>query len=153
MNSGAAPASGPAAARQALRLTRDELLAWGERLGADCVVPLVVRLQGELGAGKTTLAQAICRGFGVTEQVTSPTFSLVHRYDTGRAPVHHVDLYRLRGPQDLANLGWDDILAEPGLLLVEWPERAGPLLPPGVSLRLSYDARDPDVRTLQLETP
>ena len=115
--------------------------------------PLVVALEGDLGAGKTTLAKAICRGFGVTEDVTSPTFALVHRYETGRAPVHHIDLYRLRGPDELTNLGWDDIMTEPGLVLVEWPDRAGDRLQPALRIRLSYDAGNPDIRAVDVESP
>jgi tRNA threonylcarbamoyladenosine biosynthesis protein TsaE len=111
--------------------------------------PLVVAVEGDLGAGKTTLVQAICRGFGVTEHVTSPTFALVHRYDSGRAHVYHLDLYRLAGPADLTNLGWDDIMVEPALVLIEWPERAGDRLPEAVHLRLSHVADAPDVRRLQ----
>ena len=77
-------------------MTRDELVAWGEALGRAVSPPLVVALAGDLGAGKTTLAQAMCRGYGVTEPVTSPTFALVHRYDAARSPVYHLDLYRIR---------------------------------------------------------
>ena len=78
--------------------------------------PLVVALAGDLGAGKTTLAQAICAGYGVTEPVTSPTFALVHRYDAPRSPVYHLDLYRLDRPSDLINIGWDEIVASHALI-------------------------------------
>jgi tRNA threonylcarbamoyl adenosine modification protein YjeE len=144
------------------QLTEPELVAWGEQFGAACKArpaadngavrqaPLVVALEGDLGAGKTTLAQAICRGFGVTDDVTSPTFAIVHRYDSGPAPVHHIDLYRLAGPGDLTNVGWDDILAEPGLVLVEWPERAGDRLPADIRVRLSYAPGQAGVRALHV---
>jgi tRNA threonylcarbamoyladenosine biosynthesis protein TsaE len=86
--------------------TLPALQAWGERFGANFVFndpeegpgQVVVLLSGELGAGKTTLAQSICRGFGVTEEVTSPTFALVHRYQ-GKAPVFHVDLHLAHDPE------------------------------------------------------
>jgi tRNA threonylcarbamoyladenosine biosynthesis protein TsaE len=129
-------------------LTIGELTAWGERFGRTARAPLVVTLAGDLGAGKTTLAQAICRGYGVTEQVTSPTFALVHRYDAPRSPVYHLDLYRLRGPQELTNIGWDEIVFSQSLVLVEWPERAAGLLPPHVSIDLEHDAADDTRRIL-----
>ncbi len=137
---------------EGLRLTEAELTAWGERFGRTCRAPLVVALDGELGAGKTTLARAVCRGFGVTEQVTSPTFALVHQYEAPDAPVYHLDLYRLSGPRDLSNLGWDDIMTDRALVLVEWPDRAAGRLPASVvRLSLSHDAGAPDVRVLHVE--
>lgn len=111
-------------------LTEAELRAWGEALGRVLVTPAFLTLAGDLGAGKTTLAAAILRGAGITEAVTSPTYAVVQRYQTpGGVPVHHADLYRLRGPQELAAIGWEELLASPGIVLVEWPERAGDLLP------------------------
>ncbi|HET7373609.1 MAG TPA: tRNA (adenosine(37)-N6)-threonylcarbamoyltransferase complex ATPase subunit type 1 TsaE, partial [Gemmatimonadaceae bacterium] len=94
------------AAQGRLACTEAELVAWGEALGRAITPPLVVTISGELGAGKTTLVKAICRGYGVTEQVTSPTFTLVHQYAAERSTVYHVDLYRLSDPRDLTNLGW-----------------------------------------------
>ena len=137
---------------QELRLTEAELTAWGERFGRMARAPLVVALDGELGAGKTTLARAICRGFGVTEDVTSPTFALVHQYEASDAPVYHLDLYRLSGARDLTNLGWDDIMSDRALILVEWPDRAADRLPASaVRLFLSHAAGAPDVRVLRIE--
>ena len=121
----------PRAPRSRLALTRDELVAWGEAFGRAARPPLVVALAGDLGAGKTTLAQAICRGFGVADEVTSPTYALVHEYHAPRGTVYHLDLYRLEHEAELTNLGWDDIVAADALVIVEWPERAGTRLPPG----------------------
>jgi tRNA threonylcarbamoyladenosine biosynthesis protein TsaE len=119
----------PLAAKGHLALTQPELIAWGEKFGRVASAPLVVAISGELGAGKTTLVQAICRGYGVAEDVTSPTFALVHRYAAPRSPVYHLDLYRLKSPDELRNLGWDDLLGDDALVLIEWPERAGDELP------------------------
>ncbi len=139
----------PAAARSRIALTRDELVAWGEAFGRNAVAPLVVALGGDLGAGKTTLVQAICRGYGVTGPVTSPTYALVHEYASPRGAVWHADLYRLRGPADLDALGWDELVASDRLGLVEWPERAGDRLPSGtVPLDLEHAAGDPERRVL-----
>ncbi len=111
------PLPGPAVAEEALR-------EWGRGLGATLTVPAIIALRGPLGAGKTTLAQAILAGAGVTDVVTSPTFSLVQTYDSPRGPVAHLDLYRLRSPAEFEALGWDDLLQASALVLVEWPERA-----------------------------
>jgi len=138
----------PLAAGGHLALTLDELTAWGERFGRTARAPLVVTLAGDLGAGKTTLAQAICRGYGVTEPVTSPTFALVHRYDAPRSPVYHLDLYRLRGPDELTNIGWDEIVCARALVLIEWPERAAGALPPHVAIDLEHAAGDDTRRVL-----
>jgi len=120
----------PNATRSRIALTRDEMEAWGQRFGRAARLPLVVTLAGELGAGKTTLAQAICRGFGVTDEVTSPTYALVHEYAAPNGRVFHLDLYRLKHEDELTNLGWDDLLtADDALMLIEWPERAGTRLP------------------------
>lgn len=118
----------PAAVAQ-VPMTRPELAAWGEALGRDIVPPRLITISGELGAGKTTLVQAIARGYGVTEAVTSPTFALVHVYHGTRSLVYHLDLYRLRDERDLLQIGWDEMVEAPALVLVEWPERAAAALP------------------------
>jgi tRNA threonylcarbamoyladenosine biosynthesis protein TsaE len=116
----------------AVELTEAELVAWGETLGRSLAAPAFLTLTGDLGAGKTTLAAAILRGAGVKDPVTSPTYAVVQRYTTTHGcSVHHADLYRLRGPHELAAIGWEELLTSPGLVLVEWPERAGDLLPSG----------------------
>jgi tRNA threonylcarbamoyladenosine biosynthesis protein TsaE len=117
------------AAKGHLAVTEAELIDWGERFGRVATAPLVVAISGELGAGKTTLVQAICRGSGVTEDVTSPTFALVHRYAAPRSTVYHLDLYRLKSPDELRNIGWDDLFGEDALVLIEWPERAADDIP------------------------
>jgi tRNA threonylcarbamoyl adenosine modification protein YjeE len=130
-------------------LSLEALQAWGESLGRTLEPPRLLTLSGDLGAGKTTLAQAICRGYGATGAVTSPTFALVHEYRAPRSPVYHLDLYRLRGAHELANIGWEDILGSGGLVLVEWPERAGGELPASrVDLTLEHVAGAGDVRRL-----
>lgn len=139
----------PLASHGHLAVDELELVAWGERFGRNASKPLLVTITGELGAGKTTLARAICRGYGVRDEVTSPTFALVHRYDAPRSPVFHLDLYRLRGPDELTNIGWDDVLGEDALVLVEWPERAGERLPQEhVPISLQHLPDQPDRRLL-----
>ena len=139
----------PLAASGRLALTEPELVAWGEQFGRAARPPLVVGLTGDLGAGKTTLVRAICRGYGVQDEVTSPTFALVHEYEAPLSPVFHLDLYRLERESELANVGWDDVLSSGGLVLVEWPERAGALMPAdAVPIELEHLAGDPGRRLL-----
>jgi tRNA threonylcarbamoyladenosine biosynthesis protein TsaE len=130
-------------------MSEDELVKWGERLGADSHPSLLIALSGELGAGKTTLAQAICRGYGVLDAVTSPTYAIIQEYSAPRSPVFHIDLYRLERVQDLEQIGWSDIVAAHALVIVEWPERAGDWLPADhLPIALDYDPDHPDRRVL-----
>ncbi len=130
-----------------LALDENEMRRWGIDLGASSHAPVLIALTGELGAGKTTLAQSICAGYGVTESVTSPTYALVHRYDAPASPVIHLDLYRLEKESDLTNIGWDEILGEHALVIVEWPERAGSRMPPNhLHIDLQYSPDDPSRR-------
>lgn len=139
----------PLAPRGRLALTERELVEWGTRLGRQVNPPLVVTLEGELGAGKTTLARAICTGYGVREEVTSPTFAIVHVYDAPKSPVYHIDLFRIDGARDLQNIGWDDIVQGDALMIIEWPERAGELLPAShLPIELQHVAGDPERRVL-----
>ena len=144
-----APVVPPLAAGSRLALSAPELAAWGAAFGRAAHPPLLVTLSGDLGAGKTTLAQAICRGYGVAEPVTSPTYALVHEYASPRGPVYHLDLYRLESPAELDALGWDDVIGAHALVLVEWPTRAGDRLPSGaVTLDLEHVPGDDDRRLL-----
>jgi tRNA threonylcarbamoyladenosine biosynthesis protein TsaE len=128
------------------------MAAWGERLGAGAARWAgFVTLRGPLGAGKTALVRAACRGAGVREAVTSPTYALVHRYRADGTFVHHVDLYRLEEPAELVELGWEELLAADGPVFVEWPERAAGWLPADRwDVRLSLDP-DPLLRIAEAE--
>ncbi len=119
----------PAAPTEAVAL--EAMQQWGEAVGRALRLGDVLLLSGDLGAGKTTLSQAICRGLGVTEPVTSPTFTVVHEYVGAVGPVRHLDLYRLRSARELDTLGWDEHVGGDAVVLVEWPERAAGRLPEG----------------------
>jgi tRNA threonylcarbamoyladenosine biosynthesis protein TsaE len=101
--------------------------AIGERLGAALAPGTVVLLRGPLGAGKTVLAKGIARGLGVEDEIISPTYTIVADYP-GRIPLAHVDLYRVEGATQIAGLGLDDLLAGPGVTVVEWGEKLEPTL-------------------------
>lgn len=102
--------------------------ALGAQIAAILSVGDVVALEGDLGAGKTTLARAILHALDLKETVPSPSFTLVQHYDTPRLSVSHYDLYRIENPAEIEELGLDEALSE-GAVLVEWPERAGGHLP------------------------
>jgi tRNA threonylcarbamoyladenosine biosynthesis protein TsaE len=139
----------PRADRGHLKLTEGELRHWGEELGRSITPPLLVTLTGELGVGKTTLAQAICLGYGVRDEITSPTYALIHEYRAPKSAVFHIDLYRLDSPDQLTNIGWDEIVSSRSLILVEWPERAGQRLPDDhLPIDLDYVRDDPSRRIL-----
>jgi tRNA threonylcarbamoyladenosine biosynthesis protein TsaE len=107
---------------------------------APCLGHGLVCLQGELGAGKTTLARGILRGLGVTDKVRSPTYSLVESYPVAAGIVYHLDLFRLADPEELEWLGLRDMLSDSSLLLVEWPQRGAGVLPaPDLEVRLEPD--------------
>jgi tRNA threonylcarbamoyladenosine biosynthesis protein TsaE len=104
----------------------------GKRLGERCPAGTVILLEGDLGAGKTTLVQGIGEGLGLDEAIVSPTFTLIVEYLDGRLPLYHLDLYRLE-PKDIPSLNlesyWEGIEVEPGIVAIEWSARL-PYLPP-----------------------
>jgi tRNA threonylcarbamoyladenosine biosynthesis protein TsaE len=100
----------------------------------------VVVLSGELGAGKTHLAQGIARGLGVEGYVKSPTFNIIHVYDGGRLLLYHIDLYRIEGALELENLGLEEYIYGKGVSVIEWGERAEELLPDeAIRIQLGFE--------------
>jgi tRNA threonylcarbamoyladenosine biosynthesis protein TsaE len=129
----------------------EETIARGKEIGAELKAPVLVLLSGDLGAGKTTLTKGIAAGAGAAREddVTSPTFTLVHKYE-GRARVYHVDLYRVGDFHDLETLGLEDIFSETAIVIVEWPDRLK-LRTDWPVVRIGLEHISEDVRKIVIE--
>ena len=103
----------------------EETIALGRELASLLVPPKIVVLRGDLGAGKTTLVKGIAEGFDAASQddVTSPTFTLIHEYRGATAKLYHIDLYRIDTPRELETLALDDLMTDNSILLIEWGEK------------------------------
>ncbi|MEG1396517.1 MAG: tRNA (adenosine(37)-N6)-threonylcarbamoyltransferase complex ATPase subunit type 1 TsaE [Oscillospiraceae bacterium] len=98
------------------------------RLAQKLTPGTVLAFTGDLGAGKTAFVRGIATGLGICERVTSPTFTIVNEYEGGRLPLFHFDMYRLGGPDELYDIGWEDYLARNGICCVEWSENVAEAL-------------------------
>jgi tRNA threonylcarbamoyladenosine biosynthesis protein TsaE len=137
--------------REIQTYSSDETIARGREIGAGLKPPLLVLLAGDLGAGKTTLTKGIAAGAGAAREddVTSPTFTLVHKYE-GTMRVYHVDLYRVGDRHDLETLGLEDIFSENAIVIVEWPDRLQ-LRTNWPVLRIGLEHVSEDVRRIVIE--
>ena len=106
-----------------------ETRAFGERLARQLRAGDVLLLQGNLGAGKSELTRGIARGLGVTNTVTSPSFTILNVYEDGRVPLYHFDWYRLQSAEELFELGMDEYLGGDGVAVVEWPSQCPEAIP------------------------
>ncbi|MCE2425484.1 MAG: tRNA (adenosine(37)-N6)-threonylcarbamoyltransferase complex ATPase subunit type 1 TsaE [Pseudomonadales bacterium] len=117
-------------------------LAFGARLAEFGLATELICLRGELGAGKTTLVRGYLRALGVRGAVKSPTYTLLESYEIGARQVYHFDFYRIDDPRELDYIGLDDLMDEPAVKLVEWPDHAGDRLPAAqVEIRLDVQGR------------
>jgi tRNA threonylcarbamoyladenosine biosynthesis protein TsaE len=128
----------------------EETTAWGREFAARLKAPVLVLLSGDLGSGKTTLTKGIVSGLGAAreEDVTSPTFTLLHNYGerTGRS-VFHGDLYRIENFHDFETLGMEDLFSKPGVVILEWSERF-PLPSPWPEMRIRLEHLGGDSRRI-----
>ena len=106
----------------------EETEALGEMLAGRLEPGTVIAFTGDLGAGKTAFVRGLARGLGITERVTSPTFTIVNEYEGGRLPLFHFDMYRLGSADELFDIGWEDYLARGGVCAVEWSENVSDAL-------------------------
>ncbi|MCI9156437.1 MAG: tRNA (adenosine(37)-N6)-threonylcarbamoyltransferase complex ATPase subunit type 1 TsaE [Lawsonibacter sp.] len=112
--------------------SESETEALGARLAGKLKPGAVVAFTGDLGAGKTAFTRGLALGLGVTDRVTSPTFTIVNEYEGGRLPLFHFDMYRLGSADELFDIGWEDYLARGGVCAVEWSENVSDALDAGV---------------------
>ncbi len=126
----------------------EETIAWGRQFAAKLSAPILVLLSGDLGSGKTTLTKGIVSALGVAREddVTSPTFTLLHSYGQDR-PVFHGDLYRIENFHDFETLGMEDLFAKPGIVILEWSERF-PLPSPWPDVRVRLEHLGGDSRRI-----
>jgi len=108
----------------------EETWALARKLAAELKPGDIICLEGDLGAGKTTFTQGLAAALGVPGRVTSPTFCIVQEHQSPSTLLVHMDLYRLTSEEDVLAIGWEDYLARGAILVIEWPERAGSLIPP-----------------------
>ena len=108
-----------------------ETEALGQALVQKLAPGAVVAFSGDLGAGKTAFVRGMAQGLGITQRVTSPTFTLVNEYEGGRLPLFHFDMYRLHSAEELFDIGWEDFLSRGGICAVEWSENIQEALEPG----------------------
>jgi tRNA threonylcarbamoyladenosine biosynthesis protein TsaE len=131
----------------------EETTQWGREFAKRLRPPILVLLTGELGSGKTTLTKGIVAGLGVAneDEVTSPTFTLVHVYGaTEASKVYHADLYRIENFHDFETLGLEDIFAQPAVAILEWSERF-PLQSPWPQIRVRLEHLGADTRRVQVD--
>ncbi len=110
--------------------SEQETEAIGQELVSRLSPGAVVAFTGDLGAGKTAFVRGMARGLGISQRVTSPTFTIVNEYEGGRLPLFHFDMYRLGGADDLFDIGWEDFLRRGGICAVEWSENIQEALEP-----------------------
>ena len=122
----------------------EETEAVGKRLGEKLKPGAVIAYQGDLGAGKTAFTRGVALGLGAKEQVTSPTYTIVNEYLSGKYPLFHFDMYRLASSDDLFDIGWEDYLERGGICAVEWSENVADAMEDAISVtieKLGGDAR------------
>ena len=129
----------------------DETQALGQRLAKRLLPGDVIAYFGDLGAGKTALTRGIAQGLGVTDLVTSPTYTIVNEYLTGRIPLFHFDMYRLCSSDELFDIGWEDYLARGGVCAVEWSENVEDALRDAIHITIEKDPLEPDTRRITIE--
>lgn len=132
--------------------TTQQTEALGCALGQRLQAGEIVAYYGDLGAGKTAFTRGLARGLGIREPVTSPTYTIVNEYESGRLPLFHFDLYRLSGADDLFDIGWEDYLRRGGICAVEWSERVPEVLEGAIRVTILADAEAPEQRTVQIDT-
>jgi tRNA threonylcarbamoyladenosine biosynthesis protein TsaE len=129
-----------------------ETMAVGQALASDLEPGDVLALYGDLGAGKTSLVKGIAAGLGITAEITSPTFTLVHEHDGGRFQLYHADLYRLGAVDDALDIGIEDCISDDGVTVLEWAEKIEAILPDR-TIRIRLETIDERSRRITITAP
>ena len=120
----------------------EETEAVGQRLATRLTPGTVIAYEGDLGAGKTAFTRGLAKGLGAQERVTSPTYTIVNEYLSGRLPLFHFDMYRLESAEDLWDIGWEDYLERGGVCAVEWSENVREAMDGAVVVRIEKTGED-----------
>ena len=123
-----------------------ETEAIGARLAERLQPGDVIAFRGDLGAGKTALTRGIAAGLGISDRVTSPTYTIVNEYPSGRLPLFHFDMYRLSSADELFDIGWEDYLRRGGVCAVEWSENVEDALEDPIVIDIRHDPTEDDTR-------
>ena len=130
----------------------DETQALGQKLASRLAPGDVIAYFGDLGAGKTAFTRGLAQGLGITDPVTSPTYTIVNEYLSGRIPLFHFDMYRLSSSDELFDIGWEDYLDRGGVCAVEWSENVRDALPPdAVTVTIARCPENDGWRTITIE--
>ena len=128
----------------------DETQALGQKLASRLAPDDVIAYFGDLGAGKTAFTRGLAQGLGITDPVTSPTYTIVNEYLSGRIPLFHFDMYRLSSSDELFDIGWEDYLSRGGVCAVEWSENVEDALQDAIRVTIEKDADEPDTRHITI---
>ena len=127
---------------QYITTSPEETEALAFRLAQKLPAGCVIAYQGDLGAGKTAFTRGLARGLGIREPVTSPTYTIVNEYLSGRLPLFHFDMYRLHSADDLFDIGWEDYLERGGVCAVEWSENVAEAMEGAIAIRIEKTGED-----------
>ena len=128
----------------------DETQALGQKLASRLAPGDVIAYFGDLGAGKTAFTRGLAQGLGITDPVTSPTYTIVNEYLSGRIPLFHFDMYRLSSSDELFDIGWEDYLSRGCVCAVEWSENVEDALQDAIRVTIEKDADEPDTRHITI---
>ena len=128
----------------------DETQALGQKMASRLAPGDVIAYFGDLGAGKTAFTRGLAQGLGITDPVTSPTYTIVNEYLSGRIPLFHFDMYRLSSSDELFDIGWEDYLSRGGVCAVEWSENVEDALQDAIRVTIEKDADEPDIRHITI---
>ena len=128
----------------------DETQALGQKLASRLAPGDVIAYFGDLGAGKTAFTRGLAQGLGITDPVTSPTYTIVNEYLSGRIPLFHFDMYRLSSSDELFDIGWEVYLSRGGVCAVEWSENVEDALQDAIRVTIEKDADEPDTRHITI---